>query len=65
MTCSIVVRYKNGYAVIVPDLGLMEVPRVGQTIKVTVGGQVVTVRVTRVRRHYLGADIYKIEGEEV
>jgi len=69
MACSITVRYKNGNAVLVPDLGPVEVPRAGQTIKVTVGGEVLTVRVTGISRHYLGGDIDNpvnaIHGEEV
>jgi len=66
MTCGITVRCKNGNALIIPDLGPMEVPRVGQTITVAIGGEVVTVRVTHIRRHYLGDDIvHVIEGEEV
>ena len=66
MTCGITVRCKNGNALIIPDLGPMEVPRVDQTIKVAIGGEVVTVRVTCVRRHYLRGDsVHAIEGEEV
>src|SRR5262245_57287524 len=41
----------------IPDIGSVRVPQVGQTINVTIDHEVVTVRVSRVRRHYPGAPI--------
>jgi len=69
MPSSISLKRKNGMIVVVPDIGSAVVPQVGETIKVSIGGEVVTVRVTGVKRHYIGADIdnplHAIEGEEV
>src|SRR5262245_11933752 len=69
MTISVKVKCKGGNSVIIPNIGLVQVPQVGQTINVPIGDEVVTVQVTGVRRHYPGGDIdnplHAIEGEEV
>jgi len=69
MPSSIKLTRKNGTIIMIPDIGSAAVPQVGEIIKVPVGNDVVTVRVTAVRRHYIGADIdnplHAIEGEEV
>ena len=69
MTCSVHVKRKDGTSVMIPNMESMPVPLVGQTIRVLIDGEAVLLRVTGLRRHYLGGDIdnplHAIEGEEV
>ena len=69
MSSSIKLKRKDGRITMVPNIGSAPVPHVGQIISVTIGDEVVPVRVTGVRRHYPGGDIdnplHAIEGEEV
>jgi len=69
MSSSIKLKRKDGRITMVPNIGSALVPHVGQIINVTIGDEVVTVRVTGVRRHYPGGDIdnplHAIEGKEV
>jgi len=69
MACSVNVKRKDGTSVLIPNMESMPVPLVGQTIRVLIDGEIVLLRVTGLKRHYLGGDIdnplHAIEGEEV
>lgn len=69
MACSVNVKRRNGTSLMIPNIESVPVPLVGQTISVPIDDEVVTLRVTGLRRHYLGGDIdnplHAIEGEEV
>ena len=69
MPSSINLTRKNGTLIMVPNIRSGPVPQVGETIEVPIGDELVTIRVTVVKRRYLAGDIdnplHVIKGEEV